>query len=224
MKTLVIAPHPDDELLGCGGTLLKRSQGGSELAWLLVTIMSPEEGWSVDKIESRSREIESVRSGLGIRPKNLFQLDFPTTRLDSFPLGDIVQRLAEVFDSFKPEEIFLPHPNDAHSDHRVCYNAAMACSKWFRYPFLKKILTYETLSETDAMVDQAGGFRPTVFIDITDHLEKKWELIEIYKSEIGSFPFPRSELAVKALAHFRGAQAGFSAAEAFCLLREREVS
>ena len=223
MKTLVVAPHPDDELLGCGGTLLRRIAEGGTVGWLLMTAITEEGGWSRERIEQRAREIEKVRKGLGIAAQHLYRLDFPTAQLDQQPMDKLVSRVSDVFNDFEPEEVLLPHPGDAHSDHRVTFEAASACTKWFRYPSVRRVLTYETLSETDAGPDPVRVFHPTVFVDISDYLERKIELMRVYESEMGEFPFPRSERALWALAEVCGARAGFDAAEEFMLLRERLI-
>lgn len=221
MSTLVIAPHPDDELLGCGGTLLRRSAEGRKIAWLILTAMTGQTGWSDERIAQRAFEINQVREGLGIDPSHVYELGFPVSKLDTVPLEILVGRISEVFKEFEPEELFIPHPGDVHSDHRVAFEAATACSKWFRYPSVKRVLTYETLSETDASLDVCCNFKPTVFVNVESYLNKKCELLRLYKTEMGDLPFPRSEGAVRALATVRGVQAGMVAAEAFCLLRER---
>ncbi|MEA3643247.1 MAG: PIG-L deacetylase family protein [Lamprobacter sp.] len=221
MKTLVIAPHPDDELLGCGGTLLRRSAEGGTVGWLLMTAITEQRGWSSERIDERAGEIERVREGLGVETRHLYPLGFPTTELDQVPMGILVARVSEVFRDFQPQEILLPHPGDAHSDHRITFEVASACTKWFRYPSVQRVLTYETLSETDAGLDPLRAFQPTVFVDISAYLEKKRALMRVYASEMGTFPFPRSDDALHALARVRGAQVGSEAAEAFRLLRER---
>jgi len=221
VKTLVIAPHPDDELLGCGGTLLRRTAEGGTVGWLLMTAITEEGGWSRQRIEQRSSEIEKVRDGLGIAPQHLYRLGFPTAQLDQQPMDALVSRVSEVFRDFEPEEVLLPHPGDAHSDHRVTFEAVSACTKWFRYACVRRVLTYETLSETDAGLDPVRVFQPTVFVDISGYLERKVELMRVYASEMGDFPFPRSERALRAQAEICGAQAGFRAAEGFMLMRER---
>jgi LmbE family N-acetylglucosaminyl deacetylase len=221
MNVLVVAPHPDDELLGCGGTLLRYASEGVTLGWLIVTGMNESYGWDVKRINERAIEIQKVQRALGIQAENLYQLDLPPAGLDSLPLSDVIGKISEVFSDFQPDEVFLPHPGDVHSDHRVCFEAAMACTKWFRYPSVKRVLTYETVSETDANLDVTKSFQPSVFFEITDTLDRKWELLQLYKSEMKDFPFPRSEKTIRSLAHLRGSQAGYEAAEAFCLLRER---
>ena len=223
MRSLVIAPHPDDELLGCGGTLLKRVAEEKIVGWILMTTITTEKGWSQEQVEKRNIEIERVRKGLGISADHLYKLDFPAAELDRVPESSLIGSLGSVFNDFRPEEVLLPHPGDIHSDHRITFEAAAACTKWFRYPSVRRILTYETLSETDFGLDQvAGNFRPNLFVDITDHLNQKLALISIYQSEIAEHPFPRSLDSVRAQALLRGAQRGVQAAEAFQLHREFE--
>ncbi|MBU0587278.1 MAG: PIG-L family deacetylase [Gammaproteobacteria bacterium] len=223
MKILVVAPHPDDELLGCGGTLLRRQAEGAEVGWLLVTAIAPGNGngWGTDRIGLRRQEIEQVRQGLGVLPQHMFELGFPTTRLDELRATDLVNRFSQVFSDFQPDEVLLPHAHDIHSDHRIVFNAACACTKWFRYPSVKRVLSYETLSETDFVLKPEGVFLPTSYVDISLFMERKLALMRCYPSELGKHPFPRSETALRALAQLRGAQSGFEYSEAFQLLRER---
>ena len=220
-RTLVVAPHPDDELLGCGGTLLRRFADGGSVGWLLVTAIQESDGWSAAQVRDREQEISEVREGLGIDSENLYPLGLPPTKLDQVPMAELVGRFSEVFNLFKPEEVLLPHGHDIHSDHRIVFEAVGSCTKWFRYPSVRRVLAYETLSETDFILKPMGAFNPNVFVDIAPHLEKKLALLNCYQSELGEFPFPRSEKAVRALAQTRGAQSGFMAAEAFQLLLER---
>ena len=220
-KVLVIAPHPDDELLGCGGTLLRRKNEGAILGWVIMTKISEDTGWSKNNVQERENEIEQVRKGFGIQPEHLFQLGFPTTRLDTFPMGELIAKVSEIFQVFQPEEVFIPHKGDVHSDHRITFEAIAACTKWFRYPSVKRVLSYETLSETEFSLNPNHTFCPNVFVDISPYLEQKMELLRIYASELGEFPFPRSETAISALAQFRGSNSGFEYAEGFELLLER---
>jgi LmbE family N-acetylglucosaminyl deacetylase len=219
MKTIVIAPHPDDEVLGVGGTLLRRKAEGAKVAWLIVTAISVESGWSEEKVNQRADEIKRVTELFSF--DEVFALNFPTTLLDRVPMANVVAGISDVFKSFRPEEVFVPHPSDVHTDHGVVYDAAACCTKWFRYPSVKRVLAYETLSETDFGLGTDRGFRPNVFVDIESFLEGKLRAMDIYVSELGTFPFPRSREAIRALATLRGAASGFRAAEAFELLRER---
>lgn len=219
MKTIVIAPHPDDEVLGVGGTLLRRKAEGASVAWLIVTSISVEYGWTQEKVKQRADEIERITELFSF--DQVCMLDFPTTQLDQVPMSNLVTGISQVFSSFEPEEVFVPHPSDVHTDHRIVFDAVASCTKWFRNVSVKRVLAYETLSETDFGLGIDPGFRPNVFVNIEAFLGSKVRAMDIYASEMREFPFPRSHRAIRALATLRGAASGFEAAEAFELLRER---
>jgi LmbE family N-acetylglucosaminyl deacetylase len=219
MKTIVISPHPDDEVLGAGGTLFRRKAEGAELAWLIVTSISTTMGWSEEKVARRSQEIKKIAGLFGFA--EVFELNFPTARLDQIPVSDLVAGISDAFKRFEPTEVFLPHPSDVHTDHRIVFDAAASCTKWFRYPSVKRVLAYETLSESDFGLVASPRFTPNYFVDIEPFLEGKLQAMAVYESELGDFPFPRSHGAIRALAKVRGAASGYVAAEAFELLRER---
>jgi len=221
VRILVVAPHPDDEILGCGGTLLRRSAEGCTVGWLLITALTADAGWSDEKIMSRDHEIEKIRSSLGILPEHLYKLGFPTAQLDQISSSRIISGISKAFNHFQPQEVFLPHPGDIHTDHKITFEAAAACTKWFRYPSIQTVLTYETLSETNFQLSRENpSFQPNLFVDITGYLQPKLDLLSIYSSEIGSHPFPRSLDAVKSLAMLRGTQRATHFAEAFQILRK----
>jgi LmbE family N-acetylglucosaminyl deacetylase len=217
---LVVAPHPDDETLGCGGTMLRHVEQGDTVYWLIVSHISEDLGFDSEKIERREHEIERVAKRYGI--KHPINLKFPTTRLDVQPMNELVDAIGNVFQEVEPEVIYVPYRNDIHTDHAVVFDAVASCTKWFRYPSVRRILAYETLSETEfALNPDDSGFQPNVFIDITRYVEEKVEVMQIYESEIGVHPFPRSESSIRAQATLRGSTSGFEAAESFMLLRER---
>jgi N-acetylglucosamine malate deacetylase 1 len=218
-KTLVIAPHPDDETIGCGGTLLRRQAEGVELGWLIVTGISTEAGWSVESVRQRDAEIDKVFDLIGF--DQVFNLRLPTTKLDQLPFNSLIDKFSAVVKAFQPQEIFVSHRSDVHTDHRLVFDATAACTKWFRYPSVKTVLAYETISETEFSLDCSNPFQPNFFVDISEFLERKLEVMTVYQSEVRPFPFPRSIEAIRALAILRGSTSGFMAAEAFQLLRER---
>ena len=219
MKSLVIAPHPDDELLGLGGTLLKKKDQGNVIGWLIMTTMDEKNGWNKDQIDTRSQEINSVRIGLGINNTKLYQLNFPTTKLDQIPISKIISKVKYVFNEFEPDEIFIPHFGDIHTDHKITFEIAASCSKWFRNKSIKRIYSYETISETEYNIKPNNNFNPNYFIDITQYMEEKLRLVNIYKSEIQKCPFPRSNEVIMALATYRGSQAGCRYAESLNLVK-----
>lgn len=216
-----ISPHPDDELLGCGGTLLRLMRDDAivcQCHWLIITDMTEAGGYSLERISSRSREIETVFKTLSFA--SVTNLKLPPARLDTIPMGDIVNQIGSALNRIRPNTVFLPYRGDAHSDHRIVFDAATACCKSFRSPWVKQLLTYETPSETDFGLDpDLRGFRPNIWVDISPYLEEKLRLLKIYQGELGAFPFPRSREAIEALARLRGSQAGVEAAESFMLLK-----
>lgn len=218
-KVIVVAPHPDDETLGCGGSILKHKSKGDEINWLIVTAITEDIGYVHDKILERSLEIQKVSKAYEF--SSVHQCGFPTTRLDIIPMLDMVQKIGSIFQEVKPNVVYLPYRGDVHTDHRIVCDVVSSCLKWFRYPFVERVLAYETLSETDtALIPDNNAFRPNVFMDISLFLEKKIDIMKFYKGEMGVFPFPRSEEAIRALASLRGVASGFKAAESFMLLKE----
>ncbi|WP_025678725.1 PIG-L deacetylase family protein [Paenibacillus massiliensis] len=215
---VVIAPHPDDETLGCGGTLLKHAEAGDNIYWLIVTTLG--DSYSQEIKNTRAEELVQVAKMYPF--DKVFELGFETTTLDQISGGILIEKIGKVFQKIKPNIVYAPYPGDIHSDHKAVFDATMACTKWFRYPYVERVLIYETLSETDFTIDpDSNGFRPNVFVNIEPYLAKKIELMRIFKSEISEFPFPRSEKSITSLAHIRGATGGFEAAEAFMLLKEK---
>ena len=216
---LVIAPHADDETYGCGGTLLRDRRRGREVHWLIVTTPSQAYGYSLDEARTRTEEIEKASAFYGFA--GVHKLDFPPAGLDRVARAELVAAFAGVVREVEPEVLYLPFPGDAHSDHRAVFEAGSACAKRFRHPSVRSVRLYETPSETDFGIDPTHApFRPNLFVDISDEIERKIEALGLYPGECAAHPFPRSAAAVRALATLRGAAAGVAAAEAFMLLRE----
>jgi LmbE family N-acetylglucosaminyl deacetylase len=218
---LVVAPHPDDETLGCGGTLLRHVANGDSVHWLVMTAMTIGQGFAVESIERREREIATVASAYGFA--GVHQAGFPTMLLDTVPKSDLVGAVSNVMRSVQPDTVYLPYRNDAHSDHAAVFDAGAACCKQFRYPSVRRVRAYETLSETEfGLRSDDPGFRPTLWVDISAWIERKIEIMKMFPTEMAPAPFPRSVDAILALATVRGLVAGTSAAEAFISLREIE--
>jgi len=218
-KILVIAVHPDDETLGCGGTLLKHKANGDEIHWLIATDIKESEGYDIPAIKQRNKEIKKVENLYGFTSVN--KLDLSTTKVDAYSMSVLVSKISSVIDRIKPDTIYLPFKGDVHSDHKYIFDAAYSCTKTFRYPFIKKIYMMETLSETEfSLSTKEDSFVPNVFVDISEFMDKKIKLMNIYESEIGKHPFPRSERNIRALATYRGATSGCDYAEGFMLIKE----
>ena len=150
------------------------------------------------------------------------QLSFLTTELDGYPFGEIILEISKYIDQIQPSAIYLNFNNDVHSDHRIAFEAVYSCTKNFRYPFIEKILMYETLSETEfAPAIQNNAFVPNVFVDISPFMEKKLEIMKLFTTEQMAEPYPRAMSSIRALARYRGSRIGVEYAEAFMLLFEK---
>ena len=220
MRVLVISVHPDDETLGCGGTLLKHQDEGYGLDWVIVA-RAHEPQWSKELIVKKDFEIERVAEAYGMG--SIHQLGFPATKLDALPLGEIIQAMGSVLSKILPTVVYLVHHGDAHTDHQTVFNATMTTLKSFNMKKfgVEEILSYETLSSTDASPpNPCIAFVPNVYNDITLYIERKIEIMNLYKTEMQSYPLPRENSAVKALARYRGAVVGVEYAEAFMLIRK----
>ena len=218
-KILVLAVHPDDETLGCGGTLLKHKSNKEEIHWLIVTDIKESEGYDKKTIERRKKEINKVANLYNFDSVN--KLGLSTTKIDEYSMSFLIEKISSVINKIKPNIIYLPFKGDIHSDHKQVFNAAFSCTKNFRFQFINKIYMMETLSETEfALSTKDESFIPNTFVDISDFMDKKIEVIRTFKSELSDHPFPRSERNIKSLASFRGATAGFEYAESFMLIKE----
>lgn len=215
----VVAPHPDDETLGCGGTLLKHIAQGDEVHWIIFTGIFEDLGFTKERINLRHHEILQVAKAYSLSATH--QLGFPATQLDHLPKADMVGALGKLIGQLGVHTMYVPYRNDAHSDHAVVFDACAACAKSFRYPSVRSVRAYETLSETEFGIrTDDPGFRPNLFIDISNFLERKLEIMNIYSSEMAPFPFPRSVVTIQSQAHLRGSQCGVTAAESFMILKE----
>lgn len=217
-KVIVISAHPDDEVLGCGGTLIKHRESGDKIDWIITTNINIDLGYSPREVKRRQNEIVEVENKLKIN--KTYKLNYPTMSLSDETLIEMIPKISEIFKESKPEIIYVLNRSDAHSDHLITFKAVMACTKSFRYPFIKRILMYECISETEfgpALTE--NHFLPTYFVDISSHLKEKLDLMAIYESEIGKHPFPRSFRNIEALSIFRGASVGVEYAEAFQVLK-----
>ena len=215
---IVIAAHPDDETLGVGGTLLKHKANGDMIYWLIITNISTLHGFTEERVKSRQIEIEKVNKLYNF--DNFFMLNYPTMTLTGDSLISLVPKISEIFTKVKPEIVYTMNRSDAHSDHRIIFDAVAACTKSFRHPYLKRLLMYECISETEfAPSLPERFFQPNYFVDISEYLLSKLDIMKVYESEIGIHPFPRSLKNIESLATFRGASVGVEYAEAFQLVK-----
>lgn len=218
-KVAIIAVHPDDETLGCGGTILKHRASGDDINWIIATDMKESDGFNLNQIKSRNDEISKVGNLYGFN--SVHRLGLSSTKVDQYPMSEIISKISLIFNEIRPNIVYLPYSGDIHDDHQIISKATLSCTKSFRYPFVKSIYMMETISETEfAANNQSLGFVPNVFNDISDFMDQKLQIMKNYKNELGKHPFPRSERNIVSLATFRGASSGCNLAESFMLIKE----
>lgn len=217
-RVLVVAPHPDDEVLGAGGTMARRAAEGDEVVVAIVTKAGPPV-FTPDVAETGRREARAAHDLLGVKETHF--LDFPAAGLDTVPHRDLNAGLLELFRDVRPEVVFVPFGGDLHRDHREVFESALVCARPGHRDAPRAVYSYETLSETNWNAPYVTpAFAPNVFVDITPHLETKLGAMGRYASQLRPFPHERSLEALRALATLRGATVGVAAAEAFVLVRE----
>ena len=218
MNILVIAPHPDDEVLGVGGTIAKRTAMGDQVDVCIVTKGRPQL-FNPSVVKQGREEAKWAANVLGVR--SIIFLDFPAAELDTVSHNELVSALAEVIQTEKPDEVFIPHQGDLHIDHKLVAEAAMVAVRPKYRHKVKRVYAYECPSETEWDIPSAqNAFMPNVYEDITDTISIKIKALSNYQSQIDEFPATRSLEAVNALATYRGATVYTRAAEAFSLIRE----
>lgn len=218
MKVLIIAPHPDDEIIGVGGTIAKRAQAGDEVYVCIVT-KGIQPLFREDFIEQGRRECLEADAKLGV--KETIFLDYPAVMLETVLRYEFNDKIAEVVKSINPDEVYIPHHGDMQLDHQIVVDAAMVAVRPRGVNYPKRVYAYETLSETGWNIpNTVNEFIPTVYEDITDTFELKLSSMNVFKSQLAEFPAARSIGAIEALAKYRGATVNVRAAEAFSLIRE----
>lgn len=224
MKILVFAPHPDDEIIGCGGTIARYIAEGNAVFICVVT--SPKPPVYDDQIAVKNGwphliypEIKKCHGLLGVT-ETIF-LQFPCVLLEHEPRHIVNGKIGEVIQRIKPNVVYIPHFGDMQKDHSIVSEAVMVAvrPKYEHVP--QFVYSYECLSETEWNIPHVTNvFLPNTFVDITGFLPQKVEAMSCFKSQLGEFPNPRSLEAMESLAKLRGATAGFNVAEAFSLVRE----
>jgi LmbE family N-acetylglucosaminyl deacetylase len=218
MNILVIAPHPDDEILGAGGTIAKYIAGGNKIYVCIVTRGSSPL-FSEDSVQKARREAVSSHRFLGIT--ETYYLDFPAVMLEMINRYEINEKIYEVIAKTKPDIVFIPHHGDMQKDHQIISEASMVALRPKYSHKVKQVYAYETLSETEWNIPHSSNaFIPNVYSDISEYLVAKTAAMKLYESQLSDFPNPRSLEAIEALAKYRGSTVNVKAAEAFMLVRE----
>ncbi len=225
-RVLVVAAHPDDEVLGCGATMARHAAEGDQVHVVFLAEGGAGSRLDVDDAEARAGNLSAIQAAtqgavkaLGARPPVF--LEFPDNRMDSLPLLHIVQRLEGVIAEVAPTVVYTHHAGDLNVDHRVAHQAVVTACRPQPGATIRAIYAFEVLSSTEwasSAVDTS--FRPLRTVNVRDYMDAKRKALSHYQSEMRPFPHARSAEAVEALARLRGAQAGFEAGEAFMVIRE----
>lgn len=220
-KILVIAPHADDEVLGCGATITRHASNGDEVRIIVATNASKgaPELFSEESIKDVRKEALKAHEILGV--KKTYFLDFPAPALNAYPSFKISMGISDIVNEFKPDTVYLPHPGDMHEDHNAIYRAALVSCRPQNGNSVKNIYCYETLSETEWSPMQGDHyFKPNHFIDVSEYFKTKLEAMKCFNSQLKTFPHSRSIEALEALAKYRGTTVGVERAEAFEVERQ----
>ena len=215
-KILIIAAHPDDEVLGCFGTVAKFIKEGYE-AYTLILGEGKTSRDIVNKkdIELLNKETQEANNCIGI--KKVFCESFPDNRFDSVDLLDIVKIISKVKDKIKPDIIFTHFENDLNIDHQITYKAVITSTRPVKDECVKEIYSFEILSSTEW--NYPLSFSPNTFFDISDTINLKVKAMKQYKSELCKYPHPRSIKGIKLNAQYQGMRVGKQYVEAFKIIR-----
>ncbi|WP_309090538.1 PIG-L family deacetylase [Phenylobacterium sp.] len=219
-SALIVAAHPDDEVLGCGGTAARLSAEGWDVHILVMaegaTSRDPERRREARLAELSELERCAHEAGSIMGAASVALADFPDNRMDSVDLLDVVKRIEESIRLHQPKRVFTHSSKDVNIDHRVIHDAVIAATRPKPGASVHELFFFEVLSSTEWRPPSSiGPFAPTCFVDISDHIGTKTQALEVYTPELVPFPHPRSVEAVEALARYRGATVGVAAAEAF---------
>jgi LmbE family N-acetylglucosaminyl deacetylase len=224
-RVLVVAAHPDDEVLGCGGTIARHADAGDQVKVLIVAEGATSRQQQRNRLQAGdelctlAQAAQIAGSILGAAGVELLHL--PDNRLDSLDRLDLIKRLEERIDRHQPQLVYVHHAGDVNVDHRRLHEAVVtACRPTPGHP-VRRLLSFEVASSSEWQPPgSAPAFQPNWFVDISAQWQRKREALMAYASEMRPWPHARSLEALEHLARWRGAQVGVEAAEAFCLLRQ----
>ncbi|SFG68069.1 N-acetylglucosaminyl deacetylase, LmbE family [Palleronia marisminoris] len=215
---LVIAPHPDDEVLGAGGTIARLAAAGREVHVCIAT-RGRTDRFGPDQVATVSTEAEAAHRRLGVARTHW--LDHPAAELDTEPHGALNASLGALLSDLAPQTLLVPHLGDIHRDHQLVFLSALVAARPTRDVYPANIFAYETLSETNWNAPYlTPPFVPNVFVDISETLETKLEAFALFESQVRPSPHERSIEALRALATLRGATIHRRAAEGFVAIRQ----
>ncbi|WP_407946684.1 PIG-L deacetylase family protein [Pararhizobium mangrovi] len=216
-RTLVVAPHPDDEVLGAGGTMAALTQAGCSVFVAVVTTGKAPD-FDMRQVTTVREECARAHEKLGVR--ETLWLDQPAARLSEVAHVELNAALSGVVDAVRPGALVLPFVGDIHMDHQLTFLSGLVAARPHGPKFPPLVLAYETLSETNWNAPYLSpSFQPNYFVDISSTIDLKLDAMAAFSSQVRSFPHERSIEALEALAVMRGVTVGCAAAEAFVLLR-----
>jgi len=216
-KVLIVAAHPDDEVLGCGGTILKHTSDGDDVK--LVFMSDGETSRINGKDKIKERENKAKKAAAILKVNEIFFLKFPDNKMDTIPFLEIVKSIENIINQFKPEIIYTHFQGDLNIDHRITYEAVSTASRPFPGQSVKKLLCFEVLSSTNWNFSSHGNFNPNYFVDISNFHNLKYEALNSYDSEIRIYPHTRSLESIVSYDKYRGSLFGVNYGEAFILDR-----
>lgn len=220
-RILIIAAHPDDEVLGCFGTVSRLIQEGYEAYTLILgegitsRDVSRQQGQRSDEITALRQHIQNANEAIGIQ--KVFIESFPDNRFDSVDLLDIVKVITRVKEEVRPDIIFTHYANDLNIDHQITHQAVLTATRPMAEECVKEIYAFEVLSSTEW--NYPLSFSPDVYYDISDTLSLKLHAMSQYQSELREFPHPRSLGGIELNANYWGMRTGLDKAEAFKAVR-----
>jgi LmbE family N-acetylglucosaminyl deacetylase len=222
---LVVAAHPDDEVLGCGGTIARHADAGDQVQVLIVAegATSRKQQRDRDQVADELSVLGEAaqQAGLILGAEGVELLDLPDNRLDSLDRLDLVKRIEKRISSHKPNVVYVHHAGDVNVDHRRIHEAVITACRPTPGHSVQRLLSFEVASSTEWQPPgSAPAFHPNWFVDISAQWKRKCLALEAYASEMRPWPHARSIESLEHLARWRGAQVGVEAAEAFCLLRQ----
>lgn len=224
-RILVVAAHPDDEVLGCGASIARHVASGD-----CVEVLILGEGIASRKgVGNKKRKIQLLRNEarkanklLGVNKLTI--LRFPDNSFDSIPLLEIIHSIESVVDKYRPHIIYTHHHGDVNIDHQRVSCAMQAICRPTKDSYIEEVFAFEVPSSSEWNFRNDSVFSPNIFADIQHYIEMKVNALESYNSELRAFPHPRSLEYIRALALVRGAQSGMISAEAFCLVYSRKFN
>lgn len=223
VKILVFAAHPDDELLGLGGTVRRLANEGKEVRVVIMAegLTSRNDKRSdTDLSELLALQKDARKAAAEVGYTSIDFCGLPDNRMDSVDLLDIIKVISGYVEKYRPDTIFTHHHGDLNIDHRRTCEAVLTACRPVGDNTVKRIYAFETPSSTEWNYVYEAPFTPNVYFDVTDTLEAKIRGMACYRTESTQYPHPRSAEALRALGHYRGSNVGFAMAEAFELLRE----